>query len=184
MIDDSRLWREAVAGRTDAFGELFVRHARPIFDYCLRRTGSWSSAEDLTSAVFLEAWRRRTSSAPTGPSALPWLYTIALGLTRNHRRSLRRYHDAMAKLHVARPAADHAETVTEHVDAERRAQQVLRELAKLPRTEQEVIQAIAWMELTHAEAAELLQIPVGTVKSRLARAHRKLRSLVVSSASA
>lgn len=52
------------------------------------------------------------------------------------------------------------------------------------RAEQEAIEAINWMGLTHAQAADLLHIPVGTVKSRLARAHRKLRSLVASSAPA
>ena len=54
------LWQRAVAGDPDSFGELFERHSRSVYNYCFRRTGSWSQAEDLTSVVFLEAWRRRS----------------------------------------------------------------------------------------------------------------------------
>ena len=56
---DEQLWREAVDGDGDAFGLLFERHARAVYNFCFRRTGSWSLAEDLTSEVFLVAWRRR-----------------------------------------------------------------------------------------------------------------------------
>ena len=55
---DSVLWSRARAGDTEAFGVLFERHARTIYNYCFRRVGSWAVAEDLVSIVFLEAWRR------------------------------------------------------------------------------------------------------------------------------
>lgn len=57
--DDGQLWRAASAD-PQAFGELFERHARAVFAFCARRTGDLALAEDLTSVVFLEAWRRRS----------------------------------------------------------------------------------------------------------------------------
>ena len=57
---DGDLWRRAVDGEPDAFGVLFERHAQAVYNYLFRRTADWALAEDLTSVVFLEAWRRRT----------------------------------------------------------------------------------------------------------------------------
>ena len=54
-VDDSVLWSRARSGDAEAFGMLFERHGRTIYNYCFRRVGSWSVAEDLVSIVFLEA---------------------------------------------------------------------------------------------------------------------------------
>ena len=70
---DARLWARACAGDPSAFGDLFVRHANRIHNYCFRRTGSWTLAEDATSQTFMEAWRRR-SSIEVADSLLPWLF--------------------------------------------------------------------------------------------------------------
>jgi hypothetical protein len=74
---DRELWRLAGAGDGAAFGELFDRHATAVFNHLFRRTASWSEAEDLTSAVFLLAWRRRTTVVIDRESALPWLLGVA-----------------------------------------------------------------------------------------------------------
>jgi len=56
---DTAPWRAAAAGEHAAFGQLFDRHAGAVYNYLYRRTADWSAAEDLTAAVFLQAWRRR-----------------------------------------------------------------------------------------------------------------------------
>lgn len=56
---DVQLWQRAADGEAAAFGVLFERHARGVYNACFRRTGEWSAAEDVTAVVFLEAWRRR-----------------------------------------------------------------------------------------------------------------------------
>jgi RNA polymerase sigma-70 factor (ECF subfamily) len=58
-LPDEELWSAAASHDVNAFGELFERHADTVYNHCFRRTGSWSVAEDLTSVVFLETWRRR-----------------------------------------------------------------------------------------------------------------------------
>jgi RNA polymerase sigma-70 factor (ECF subfamily) len=182
-VTEEELWRQARDGNADAFGELFERHSQAVFAYCLRRTGIWAVAEDLVSVVFLETWRRRTAITFEGPESpwtlLPWLYGVALGVTRNHHRSRSRYRAALER--VPRPARDddHAEDVARRVDAEIRTRAVIAELAKLPVKEREVLEMSAWSDLSHAQIAQVLGIPIGTVKSRLARAQRTVRGAFV-----
>ena len=87
---DGELWRLAADGEPDAFGVLFERHAGTVYNYLFRRTGDWAVAEDLTSLVFLEAWRRRRDVRLEHESALPWLYGVATNVLRNRRRAQRR----------------------------------------------------------------------------------------------
>ena len=63
---DRQLWRLPGDGDSAAFGELFDRHASAVCSHLFRRTASWSEAEDLTSAVFLQAWRGRTRARTSG----------------------------------------------------------------------------------------------------------------------
>jgi DNA-directed RNA polymerase specialized sigma24 family protein len=70
-LSDIELWNRAVDGDHEGFGVLFERHARGVYNHCFRRTASWADAEELTSAVFLEAWRRRREVRPIDESARP-----------------------------------------------------------------------------------------------------------------
>ena len=76
MATDVELWRRAVDGDPDSFGVVFERHARTVYNYLFRRTADWSLAEDLTSVVFLEAWRRRADVGFESEAALPWLLGV------------------------------------------------------------------------------------------------------------
>jgi RNA polymerase sigma factor (sigma-70 family) len=175
-LDDSVLWSRARSGDSEAFGMLFERHARTIYNYCFRRVGSWAVAEDLVSIVFLEAWRRVDKQLPSGKE-LPWLFGIATNVVRNRRRSERRYAAALSR--VPRPTAEpsFADDSDERVDDEELMARALMLLARLPRREQEVFALCAWSELSYEDAAVALRIPVGTVRSRLSRARDRLREL-------
>jgi RNA polymerase sigma-70 factor (ECF subfamily) len=175
---DRELWRRARACEHDAFGLLFDRHANAVYNHVFRRTASWSEAEDLTSAVFLEAWRRRREVVLDRDSALPWLLGVATYLTLNRQRALRRYRALTARLPQPRPAPDHADEVAARVDDERVMSQLRSEIARLPRRDQEVIELCLWAGLDQRAAAVALRVPVGTVKSRLSRARARLASQV------
>jgi len=175
-LDDSVLWARSAEGDTGAFALLFERHAKAIYNYCFRRVGDWSAAEDLLSIVFLEAWRRRGKQLPPG-KVLPWLYGIATNVVRNRRRSERRYRAALARVPAAEPAADFAEEAVDRADDERRLRHALHLLAKLPRRQQDVFVLCAWSGLSYEDAAFALRVPVGTVRSRLARARDALQEL-------
>ena len=174
--EDSTLWSRAQAGDGNAFGLLFDRHARTIYNYCFRRIGDWAIAEDIVSIVFLEAWRRRDKRLPPGKE-LPWLLGIATNVLRNRRRSERRHAAALRR--VPRPRAEPELTgeSDERIDDERLMRRTIELLARLPRRELDVFVLCAWFELSYDNAALALEIPTGTVRSRLARARARLREL-------
>ena len=176
-LSDRELWDAARQGDASSFGTLFDRHARAIYNFCFRRCGDWAVAEDLTSVVFLEAWRGR-SIYLENETALPWLYGIAVNVTRSQRRSLRRYHAALDRLPPPDNVPDQAEAVVGREDDEDRMREVLVAIRQLPPREQDVIALVAWEGLTYEEVSVALGIPVGTVRSRLSRGRHRLQELI------
>jgi RNA polymerase sigma factor (sigma-70 family) len=173
---DEILWARVRADDPQAFGALFERHARAIYNYCFRMTGSWATAEDLLSTVFLEAWRRRHKELSKG-LVLPWLYGIAANVVRNHQRSERRFSFAVRRISPESPEPDFSEAADGRLDDERQMRRALVLLDKLPRRAQDVFVLCAWMKLSYEDAAQALDLPVGTVRSRLSRARTQLREL-------
>jgi RNA polymerase sigma-70 factor (ECF subfamily) len=141
-------------------------------------TGSWSAAEDLTSVVFLQAWRRRDQVRIHGDSILPWLLAVANNATRNSERSLRRHRLLLAKLPRSGPSSEFEDGIGDRMDDERRMQLILILVNRLKAREREIIALCDWSDLSYAEAASALNIPIGTVRSRLFRAREHLRSLL------
>ena len=178
---DARLWARACAGDHSAFGELFVRHANRIHNYCFRRTGSWTLAEDATSQTFLEAWRKRSSIVVTD-SLLPWLFVAANNVCRNTERARRRATNLLAKTPLTEHVGDHADEVAARIDSERQMQRVLLALRTLKRADQDVVAMCDWEGLSYDEAAAALGVPVGTVRSRLSRARARLKVLITDEA--
>jgi RNA polymerase sigma-70 factor (ECF subfamily) len=177
-LSDRALWEQARAGDSSAFGVLFERHAGRIYNYCFRRTGDWALAEDLTSVTFLLAWRSRGRAPLQAESALPLLYGIATNALRNQRRSLKRGREAFARLPLQRTEEpDFGEDVPARLDDQAAMRELLRLFVRLPRREQDVVALCDWSGLSYEDAAVALDIPIGTVRSRLARGRRRLREL-------
>lgn len=172
---DADLWRRAAEGDPEAFGELFSRHARAVHAFCARRTGDLSLADDLTSIVFLEAWRRRSQVVLTADHALPWLLGVAANVARASSRARLRYRRAIDRLPAGEPADDDG-GVAARVDAQRQLDVALRAVRRLSAAERDVVALVLWSGLTYAEAGTALGVPVGTVRSRLSRARRRLRT--------
>lgn len=173
---DATLWARSRMGDADAFGLVFERHAKVIYNYCFRRLGDWAMAEDALSTVFLEAWRRRDKELPPD-KVLPWLYGIATNVVRNRRRSERRFAAALMRMPNPEPEPDFADRADERIDDEQQMRQALMLIARLPRQEQDVFTLCAWMQLSYEDAALALDVPIGTVRSRLFRARQHLREL-------
>ncbi len=167
-------------GDPDAFAELYETYARSVYNHAFRLTADWSLAEDVMAETFALAWRLRAKVTPEGGSLRPWLLGIATNAARNHRRTNRRYRAATAAA-AAGPAAltvpDHAENIAGQVDDRRRIAAMLTALGTLRRAEREVLVLCLWENLSYAEAAAALGIPLGTVRSRLARARKRLAAL-------
>lgn len=178
---DAALWHQAAAGQHEAFGVLFDRHSEVVYNYLFRRTADWSAAEDLTAAVFLQAWRRRGQVVFEGDSALPWLLGVARLLLRNTVRASKRYQAALSRVSaepVVPPAGlgDPADLIADRLDSERQMAQMRQSISRLPRQQREVVELCVFAGLGHHAAAISLGVSVGTVKSRLHRARQRLRS--------
>jgi RNA polymerase sigma factor (sigma-70 family) len=161
----------------EAFGELFRRHSRAVYAYCARRTGDLHLAEDLTSVTFLEAFRRRRTLQLSSTSALPWLLGVANNVTRNAERSLRRYRSALGRVLPPPDGSSAEEVAVEHIGAQQALARAMGALGQLSPAERDIVQLVLWSELSYADAASALGIPVGTVRSRLASARQKLAAV-------
>ncbi|MER6946652.1 RNA polymerase sigma factor [Nonomuraea sp. NPDC000554] len=161
-------------GDTAAFEELFDDYAKAVYNHAFRLTGNWSAAEDVMALTFLEAWRLRGRVDAVGGSLRPWLLGIATNVARNVRRAARRHDDALARMPRGEAVPDFADEVVNRIDDAERLALVREAYGSLRRQEQDVFALCVWSGLDYAEAAEALGIPVGTVRSRLSRARKKL----------
>jgi RNA polymerase sigma-70 factor (ECF subfamily) len=172
--DEQELVDGLHADDPSALAALFDRYGDRIYNHCFRHLADWADAEDATSSVFLEVWRHRRRVRLHDGSALPWLYGVATNVCRNDRRSRRRYLRAVGSLPGPAAEPDHAEQVTDRLGSEARMAAVLEQVQALPGHEREVLGLVAWAGLSYEQAAAALDVPVGTVRSRLSRARARL----------
>lgn len=159
----------------DAFAALFDRHAPHIQRYLARRLGT-QVADDLVAETFLTAFDKRERYDRARPDARPWLYGIATNLVGQHRRQeARRYQARSSDHHPGAAEADHADRVAAEVTARAMRSMLAGALGGLSDEDRDVLLLIAWEQLSYEGVAAALEIPVGTVRSRLNRARRKVR---------
>ncbi|OQO94133.1 RNA polymerase subunit sigma-70 [Saccharomonospora piscinae] len=173
--DSSADDRPDLSGRDPGpqFERMFDRHVRPLHRYLARR--SRDVADDLVAETFLVAWQRRQHYDPSRGSARSWLYGIATNLLRRHVRQEVRGLRATARSGDAGAAEGHEGRVADRLDAQARARGLAGALAELDPGDRDVLLLTSWAGLDSAEVAEALDIPVGTVRSRLHRVRRRLR---------
>ena len=156
----------------ERFAVVFDRHAAPIHRYLARRLGG-DVADDLVGETFLTAFRRRPNYDTQHRNALPWLYGIATHLIAQHHRDAAR---AFRPRAVAPDLACHADQVAADVSAGALRDELRAGLDALNDGDRNVLLLVAQEELTYEQVAAALQIPVGTVRSRLHRARTTLRA--------
>jgi RNA polymerase sigma factor (sigma-70 family) len=157
------------------FGKIFERHFAVIHGYLQRRVGP-GRADDLAAEVFRIAFQQRVRFEPLRESALPWLYGIASNLVHQDERSEIRRLRALARVEgQAVDTEPAAERVPERADAESLRKPLFGALSRLEARDRSVLLLVAWEELTYDQVAEALEIPVGTVRSRLNRARAQVQ---------
>ncbi len=158
----------------EQFSALFDRYAATLYRYVSFRLGR-ELAEDLVGETFLIAFRRRHTYDIAYRDARPWLLGIATKLITGHRRSEVSRYRALERQSPAQPVEGPEEAIARDMTARGSRTALLDALAKLSRGDRDVLLMVAWSDMTYDEAARALGIPVGTVKSRLNRARRKVR---------
>lgn len=163
----------------EAFGTIFDRHFPAVNGFCVRRVGM-ARGQDIAVEVFRRAFESRRIYDVSRLDARPWLFAIALNLVRGAHRSAvsqELAYERLAQLNVA-SGQDPAGGIVAAIDAERRLAAVAAALKLLPVEEVEALLLHCWEDLSYAEVARVLGIPIGTVRSRLSRVRHRLYALV------
>lgn len=166
MSSDEELMLEFQKGSTEAFTELFQRYAQRLYGFFRRRLAHPTRAEELTQDVFVAVLKGATRYEPRALFRT-YLYSIAVRmLTAERRKAGREVADAAQGADPVQPAQ--AETAAWVRDA----------VERLEATEREILLLREYEELSYEEMAQVLGIPVNTVRSRLFRARMALRELL------
>jgi RNA polymerase sigma-70 factor (ECF subfamily) len=167
----------AVGRDEDAFALLYDRYAGQLYRYACPRVGR-EAAEDVVAETFLAAFRSISRYDTSRPDARAWLFGIATKELARHRRTEGARYRAMARSGAPQVELEFAELVDSHVSAEAASRALAASLAQLAARDRDVLLLVAWAELTYEQVAQTLAIPVGTVRSRLNRARRKMREML------
>jgi RNA polymerase sigma-70 factor (ECF subfamily) len=176
---DAKLLRDLGDHRRDAFEAVVRENYRAVYGRMWHLTGGDAdAAADLTQEAFVEAWRSLATFA--GRSSLKtWLHTVAVRVwaRKRHRyTAVTPLGDALdAVLSLAADPAPGPAALAEAADARRALEEALR---SLPAAHREAVRLFFFEQFAYAEIAEAQGVPVGTVKSRLHGALRRLRGLV------
>lgn len=172
---DGELWAQAVAGSGEAFGALFDRHGKSVYNHCFRLTASWAMAEDMVQNTFLLAWRKRNRlHLEPHESARPWLLAVATNAVRSERRSLARRIRLSHRIPAELPTPDPADDVAARLDDERRMTELQDMIQALPRNQREALALCVWSDVSYADAAATLGIKEVSVRARVSRAKAAL----------
>lgn len=159
----------------EVFSGLIDRHGPAVDRYVRYRLGD-DVADDVVADTFLTAFGNRDRYDLDRDDARPWLYGIASKLIRRHQRAEQRAYRAVARLAAERTGEPFTERVHDKVVAGSAKPRLAAALGAMSAKNREVLLLIAWADLSYEETALALDIPVGTVRSRLNRARRHIRA--------
>lgn len=150
--------------------DLYARYGRAVFTVAFRSLGDRGLAEEVVQQTFLQAWRGASRFDPDRDPA-PWLYAIARRVSVDMYRRERRHQDGeRSDTEVA--------VLSPSFEGTWEAWEVRSALDELTEDERAIMRATHYLGLTHEETAERLGVPVGTVKSRSYRAHKRMAGLL------
>ena len=167
MTSDEALMLQFQGGSTEAFDELFARYREPLFGFFRRRLNSCERAEDLAQETFL-AVIRATSRYEPRALVRTYLYGIALNLLAAERRKQSKDAPVDSSPEPAVSSAPYA------------VLWVRQALQKLDPSEREIIMLREYEQLSYSEIADLLRLPLNTVRSRLFRSRMALKGYLES----
>jgi RNA polymerase sigma factor (sigma-70 family) len=171
---DATVIRDSLAD-PDRFAALYDRYAAQLYRYAYQRVGP-QAAEDVVADTFLAAFGQRASYDLDRPDARPWLFGILTRKLARHHRQERAAYRALARSAPDTVVDGPADQVAARVTAAAARGQLASALARLAAVDRDVLLLFGWGQLSYDEIATALGIPLGTVRSRLNRARRKVRA--------
>lgn len=170
-VDDRELVRRVLAGETEEFGGLVERHQHAVFRFACGLLGNREEAQDATQEVFLAAFANLPGYDPSRAAFATWLFTIARNRCVNVLKKRRP---------IALDELDSTADVpqSDPLGSRELSQRLDRALAELPVEQRTAFVLAEIEERPYAEIARIERVSLGTVKSRIHRAKRRLQSLL------
>jgi len=175
--DQAALARMA-RGKGDAVAELYDRHARPIYSLAMRILGDTTEAEDVVQEVFSQAWRQASRYNASRGAVAAWLLTLTRSRAIDRLRARRARPGAVSDDRLAERLPDAGPPADSQVLSSEQVARVRAALDGLPLLQRAAIELAFFEGLTHAEIAQRLEQPLGTVKTRIRGAMLKLRDVL------
>jgi len=174
-VDESTLVRHAANGDAAAWEPLVLTHQQAVFRLSYLLLGDPDDAQDVAQETFLRAWnhlKRFDTSRPLRP----WLLSIASNLASIRRRSAGRHVSALMRAFRNEPASSVSieDKSAQHMEAG----DLWKAVQHLSTPDQQIVYLRYFLELSVAETAQVLDVPEGTVKSRMSRALERLRGII------
>jgi RNA polymerase sigma-70 factor (ECF subfamily) len=169
-----------VEARADALDELYDRYGRLVYSVALRIVGERQTAEEITLDVFVKVWEKADTYQPRLGSVRVWV----TGMTRNRAIDILRRQSVRLDAQSLRWADLTSQPISEEpnpeaaVDLNLKKQRIQIAIAKLPEEQRNVLALAYFQGYTQREIAELCNLPLGTVKSRIRASIQKLRQLL------
>ena len=177
--DEALMTAVAVRADREAFGRLFGRYAPKVKAHLVARGAPAGVADELTQEVMLIVWRKAALFDAGKGSLVTWLYTISRNCLLNHVRAAGRREIDIDVVPEPGDAPDDAQPSGEQqlIDGERR-RGLAASVERLPPEQREILHRAYWKGQTLQECADEIQIPLGTVKTRVRLALARLRELL------
>lgn len=172
---DGELLFRLSRGDEPAYRMLHDRHEAPVYRMSLVLMRTTWDAEEVAATAFFELWRKRDKVRVVDDSVLPWLLATTSFAAKNSLRARRRYQRLLNRIPHSGDVPDHADEVGRAMDSMKISAHVRDALLQLNTRDSSVIVLCVIHELPTAEAAVVLGVPEGTVKSRLSRVKARLR---------
>ena len=181
MEQDAQLVQQCLRGEGSAWEELVRRHTRRVYNICYRFTGNGTEAEDLSQEVFLRVYRTLASYRSAHGGFATWMTSVTRNLLIDHYR--RTKHDRKTdSLEDAMPVVESKESSARRPDEQallgELGQQVQTALKRLSPELREAVILRDLQQLEYAEIQQILEVPEGTVKSRINRGRIELARIL------
>ena len=175
MLADEELMLLVNNGEPKAFATLYDRHSRAAYCLAYRMMGEKQAAEDLAQEAFIKVWRRAGSYRAERASVRTWILSIVhnrgIDQLRSHASRRRTQEKIEASAASSQPSEAFAETWRNT-----QAEQVREALSTLPKEQLKILELAYFSGYTHVQIAELLNVPLGTVKGRMRLGLKKIRA--------
>src|SRR5918994_1042544 len=174
LLADEELISLASQGEARAFAVLYERHSRAAYSLAYRMMGEKQAAEDLVQDALLKVWRGAGSYRAERGSVRTWILSIVHNRGIDQLRSLASRRRTQDRVEASAPVSQPSEAFAQTWRNSQR-EQVREALGTLPAEQLKILELAYFSGYTHVEIAELLELPLGTVKGRMRLGLKKMR---------